>query len=426
MARERSSAATWTQFGRRPASTPLRTLRARRMVAASHPRIRQIGCPAERAAAAHPAHRLEPLDSGVEAPEAELEEAERLTRQGLHRPVLELGGEPDRLAGVGPAFVLPAHARFDQREPREAAQHLGAERTRARAAQGLAGHVVRRRPVAEPELELGERAERGRRASRSRGGLRVRGRRSSRFRVSERRPGSPGTLAPRAGDPGVYGLSTQGERAPVPSASPPRMLRMQARPSRWECVPYEVDAGAPAGGRARRVARRGDGARATRLQRAGGGPPLPRGGGAARPSGPAGRAGGLRAHPRACPARHADRGIRRLRRRRRLLDGDARPHPARARRRPGLGAAEPLRRGLWALGRRGRAARGARDGTARDRRLRGHRGRAGGGGPRRRARRRRHGPPPARTRCFPTARSCIPPRQTARPIPPCSAPPGSS
>ena len=100
------------------------------------------------------------VDSGVEAPEAELEEAERLTRERLHRPVLELGGEPERLAGVGSAFALPAHARLDQGEPREAAQHLGAERTRARAAQGLAGRVVRRRPVAEPELELGERPQR--------------------------------------------------------------------------------------------------------------------------------------------------------------------------------------------------------------------------------------------------------------------------
>ena len=235
------------------------------------------------------------------------------------------------------------------------------------------------------------------RASRGRGGLRVRGRRSSRFRVSERSAGQPRP-------PWLRARVTLGVRPLHPGGEGARSVRFSTEdaPDAGETVTLGVRAlrgrrGAPAGGRARRLAGRGDGARATRLQRAGGGPQLPRGGGAARPSGPAGRAGGHCADPRACPARHADRGIRRLRRRRSLLDGDARPHPARARRRPGLDAAEPLRRGLWALGRRGRAARGARDGIARDRRLRGHRGRAGGGGPRSRARRRRHGPPPART-----------------------------
>ena len=86
-------------------------------------------------------------------------------------------------------------------------------------------------------------------------------------------------------------------------------------------------------------------------------------------------------------ARLADRGVRRLRRGRRLLHRDVAADPARARGRPDVGAAEPLRRGLRPVRARGRAAGGPRGGAARDGRLRHHRRRAGGrrpsGGPRR-------------------------------------------
>ena len=105
---------------------------------------------------------------------------------------------------------------------------------------------------------------------------------------------------------------------------------------------------------------------------------------------------------------HADHGPRRLRRRRRLLDGDPRARAARARRRRRLVPAQPHRGRLRAQRRDGRAAGRARHAAAAHRRLRDHRGRRGRAGARRRAGRRRHRPPqPARRRrrC-PTRRSC--------------------
>ena len=103
----------------------------------------------------------------------------------------------------------------------------------------------------------------------------------------------------------------------------------------------------------------------------------------------------------------ADRRLRRLRRGRRLLDGDHGPRAAGARRRPALAAAEP-RRGLRAVrGGRARAGRGGRR-AAGHRRLRRHGGRRGGAARRARPGRGRDRPPPAGRRAARTARSCIP------------------
>ena len=151
------------------------------------------------------------------------------------------------------------------------------------------------------------------------------------------------------------------ERFPcVPSARPQRMGRMLSKPSRWSCDPYDVALAerlAAGLGVSRPVgailARRGfasvedarDFLEAAR---------------AARPA--------HAARPRRCPradrrsrrARLAHRRLRRLRRRRRLLHGDPGAHAAGARRRPRLGAAQPLRRGLRPVDRRRRAAGRAR------------------------------------------------------------------
>ena len=173
---------------------------------------------------------------------------------------------------------------------------------------------------------------------------------------------------------------------------------MQSRSTRWESQPYDVAlAGRLAGdlGVSRIVgailARRGfaDSEDARRFLAA-----------EQRhdPLGLPGVPGRLRADPRPPAPGLADRGVRRLRRRRRLLDRHARPRPARARGRPRLGAAEPLRRGLRPLGRRRRAACRSRHRAAGHRRLRHHRRRAGRGGQGGGPGRGRHRPPPPRPR----------------------------
>ena len=145
--------------------------------------------------------------------------------------------------------------------------------------------------------------------------------------------------------------------SPRPRGAAPRLLLPSARPRRMgsdarhadqlACDPYDVAVGGAAGARARRrrlpvgaiLARRGFGPWRT-------GAALPRRGRATRPAHAARRAGRrelICAHVR---RGSRDRRLRRLRRRRRLLDRDPRADAAGARRRPGLGAAEPLRRGL--------------------------------------------------------------------------------
>ena len=196
---------------------------------------------------------------------------------------------------------------------------------------------------------------------------------------------------------------------------------MQSKPSRWRSDPYEVATGrrlaselgvSPVVGSI--LARRGfgdlDEARRFLAAEESHDPPT-------LPGAPA--ACELILAPRR--ARLADRGVRRLRRGRRLLHRDPAPDPARARRRSGLGAAEPLRRGLRPLRARGRAAGRARGGAARHRRLRHHGRRAGGRRPRGGSRRGRHRPPSPgrraarlhrrapRARRTTAARSCAPP-----------------
>ena len=199
-----------------------------------------------------------------------------------------------------------------------------------------------------------------------------------------------------------------GASPPVPSASAPRMGRMQSRSTRWESQPYDVAvAGRLAGelGVSRIVgailARRGfaDSEDARRFLAA-----------EQRhdPLGLPGVAGRLRADPRPPAPGLADRGVRRLRRRRRLLDRHARPRPARARGRPGLGAAEPLRRGLRPLGRRRQAAYRPRHRAAGHGRLRYHRRRARSRRPRRRAWTWSSQTITAPAPSCPTAWSCIP------------------
>ena len=150
---------------------------------------------------------------------------------------------------------------------------------------------------------------------------------------------------------------------------------------------------ARAAARAGRRARAGAGARAARVRRAGRGARVARGRGASRPVAVRRDRGRVRSHPHARRVGRADHDPRRLRRRRRHVDGDPRRRAAQARRRGRLVLAEPRRGRLRAVARDRRAPRGPRHAAADHGGLRDHRGRRGRGGGRRRDRRRRHRSP---------------------------------
>ena len=123
--------------------------------------------------------------------------------------------------------------------------------------------------------------------------------------------------------------------------------------------------------------------------------------------------------------RRPDHDPRRLRRRRRLLDGDPRRRAARARRRRRLVSAQPRGGRLRPVDRDRAAARRARHEAADHRRLRDHRRRRGRGGARRGDRRRRHRPPQPARRRRPARRADRAPRGLRLSRASTSAPPAS-
>ena len=138
------------------------------MIAPAYERVSEVGRPADGVSAslgtraADSLDRLESLDRGVDAPEPQLEQAERFSRKGLQRPVGCHLGQEHRLACVTPAVLFTSHAGLDHRHASQPAADLVVELPSASGAECFDRRRVRGRPVAEPELELGQGAERGR------------------------------------------------------------------------------------------------------------------------------------------------------------------------------------------------------------------------------------------------------------------------
>ena len=137
-------------------------------VPAAHERIGEVGRPADGATAglgvvaADSLHLLEPRDRGVEAPESQLEQPERLSGERLHRPVGRRDRKAQGIGGVPAAILFVSHPGLDHGQARQPAANLVVELRPASAAKRFDRGVVRGGPVAEPELELGQGAERRR------------------------------------------------------------------------------------------------------------------------------------------------------------------------------------------------------------------------------------------------------------------------
>ena len=134
--------------------------------------------------------RLQALDRTSGPAQAELEEPERLGREGLDGRLAELLAELDRLGRMAPARADVPAARLDRREPRQRMHRLPDAPARASHLERLDGTRPRRPPIAELEVKLRQLAER-------RGDVALAARRG--VRGWERRRHGPRMLHPKQG-----------------------------------------------------------------------------------------------------------------------------------------------------------------------------------------------------------------------------------
>jgi hypothetical protein len=103
---------------------------------------------------ADPGDMLEALDRGVDPPEPELEEANRLARQRLDRLAAVMSAQLDRLCGMAATVARSTQTGFDGGQPREARHDLDAEAGRLGGTERLESGGMSGRPVAKAVLEL--------------------------------------------------------------------------------------------------------------------------------------------------------------------------------------------------------------------------------------------------------------------------------